>query len=137
MAALGAGPGSPERARYYFRDGRGEDGSEPPNNWPSVFGGPAWTRVTEPDGTPGQWYLNLFDSKQPDLNWEHPQVRAEFHDILRFWLDRGVDGFRIDVAHGMAKPPGLPDMEVVGAEVLLADMDDAETSLSSAAACCG
>ncbi|WP_370069763.1 alpha-amylase family glycosyl hydrolase [Mycobacterium sp. MAA66] len=106
--ALAAGPGSPERARYIFRDGRGAD--EPPNNWVSVFGGPAWTRVSEADGTPGQWYLHLFDGQQPDLNWENPEVPADLEKTLRFWLDRGVDGFRIDVAHGMAKPQGLPDM---------------------------
>ncbi|WP_245930450.1 glycoside hydrolase family 13 protein [Allonocardiopsis opalescens] len=107
--ALAAPPGSPERARYLFRDGRGPDGSEPPNDWESVFGGPAWTRVTEADGRPGQWYLHLFDSKQPDFDWRNPEVRAEFADILRFWLDRGVDGFRIDVAHGLFKHPDLPD----------------------------
>ncbi|MDX8032995.1 alpha-amylase family glycosyl hydrolase [Lentzea sp. BCCO 10_0856] len=105
--ALQAGPGSMERSRYVFREGRGFDGSQPPNNWVSVFGGPAWTRV--PDG---QWYLHLFAPEQPDLNWDHPEVRADLEHTLRFWLDRGVDGFRIDVAHGMAKPEGLPDMEI-------------------------
>ncbi len=110
-AALTAGPGSPERERYIFRDGRGPDGAEPPNNWKSVFGGPAWTRVTEPDGTLGQWYLHLFDSGQPDLDWNHPEVRAEFLDVLRFWLDRGVDGFRVDVANGLVKAEGLPDWD--------------------------
>jgi alpha-glucosidase len=109
-AAVAAGPGSPERDRYIFRDGRGPDGDQPPNNWPSVFGGPAWHRVTEPDGTPGQWYLHLFDPKQPDLNWDNPEVWADLERTLRFWLDRGADGFRIDVAHGMAKPAGLPDL---------------------------
>ncbi|WP_029146546.1 glycoside hydrolase family 13 protein [Microbacterium luticocti] len=109
QAALAAGPGSPERARYLFRDGRGENGELPPNNWESVFGGPAWTRVTEADGRPGQWYLHLFDSSQPDFDWTNPEVRAEFRRILRFWLDRGVDGFRVDVAHGLMKAPGLPD----------------------------
>jgi alpha-glucosidase len=104
QAALAAGPGSAERERYMFRDGLGEDGSEPPNDWHSVFGGPAWTRVED-----GQWYLHIFDSKQPDLNWEHPEVRAEFESILRFWLDRGVDGFRVDVAHGLIKEAGLPN----------------------------
>ncbi|MBC7289903.1 MAG: glycoside hydrolase family 13 protein [Actinotalea sp.] len=108
-AARTAAPGSPERGRYLFRDGRGPAGDEPPNNWTSVFGGSAWTRVTEPDGTPGQWYLHLFDPSQPDLDWSNPEVRAEFEDVLRFWLDRGVDGFRVDVAHGMVKAPGLPD----------------------------
>ena len=107
--ALDAAPGSPERARYVFRPGRGEDGSEPPNNWRSTFGGPAWTRVTDL-GSPGEWYLHLFDSSQPDLEWGNPEVRAEFLDILRFWFDRGVDGMRIDVAHGMVKHPELPDL---------------------------
>ena len=107
--ALASAPGSAERARYMFRDGAG-DGSEPPNNWQSVFGGPAWTRVTEADGSPGQWYLHLFDSSQPDFNWENPEVSDFFDDVLRFWLDRGVDGFRIDVAHGLMKVPGLPDL---------------------------
>lgn len=110
VAALASGPGSPERARYLFLDGRGPDGSLPPNNWPSIFGGPAWHRVTEADGTPGQWYLHLFAPEQPDLNWENPEVFEDLEKTLRFWLDRGVDGFRIDVAHGMAKPLGLPDM---------------------------
>ena len=105
QAALAAGPGSPERERYIFRDGRGPNGDEPPNDWESIFGGDAWTRV--PDG---QWYLHIFDPSQPDLNWELPEVRAEFEDILRFWLDRGVDGFRVDVAHGNIKAAGLPDV---------------------------
>ncbi|MBM7831974.1 alpha-glucosidase [Agromyces cerinus] len=109
QAALAAAPGSAERARYLFRDGRGADGSEAPNNWESVFGGPAWTRVVEADGTLGQWYLHLFDSSQPDFDWTNDEVREEFRRILRFWLDRGVDGFRVDVAHGMIKAEGLPD----------------------------
>ncbi len=110
-AALTAGRGSHERRRYLFREGLGVDGSRPPNNWKSVFGGPAWTRVTEPDGELGQWYLHLFDDKQPDLDWTNPEVREEFLDILRFWLDRGVDGFRVDVAHGLIKADGLPDWD--------------------------
>ncbi|MET8868881.1 glycoside hydrolase family 13 protein [Nonomuraea sp. NPDC004580] len=85
------------RDRYIFRDA--------PNDWESIFGGPAWTQVED-----GSWYLHLFAPEQPDLNWENPEVRAEFRDILRFWLDRGVDGFRIDVAHGMIKAAGLPDV---------------------------
>ena len=109
QAALAAPAGSAERARYLFRDGRGAGGDEPPNNWESVFGGPAWTRVVEPDGTAGQWYLHLFDSSQPDFDWTNEEVREEFRRILRFWLDRGVDGFRVDVAHGMIKADGLPD----------------------------
>jgi alpha-glucosidase len=107
--ALSAGPGSPERARYHFAQGRGLGGNEPPNNWVSMFGGPAWTRVTEADGNPGQWYLHLFDSSQPDLNWQNPAVLAGFDEILRFWLDRGVDGFRVDQPHAMVKAEGLPD----------------------------
>ncbi|MCD2443452.1 glycoside hydrolase family 13 protein [Agromyces sp. SYSU K20354] len=109
QAALEAAPGSAERARYLFRDGRGASGELAPNNWESVFGGPAWTRVTEADGAPGQWYLHLFDSTQPDFDWTNEEVREEFRRILRFWLDRGVDGFRVDVAHGMIKADGLPD----------------------------
>ncbi len=109
QAAVRAGPGSPERDRYVFRDGSGPGGTQPPNNWRSVFGGPAWTRVTEADGHPGQWYLHLFDAGQPDWNWRNEQVREEFRSVLRFWLDRGVAGFRVDVAHGLVKRRGLPD----------------------------
>ncbi|MEU5843827.1 glycoside hydrolase family 13 protein [Rhodococcus sp. NPDC047139] len=109
--ALRAGPGSRARQRFHFRDGRGPDGGEPPNNWPSLFGGPAWTRITEPDGTPGQWYLHVFAREQADLNWDDEDVADDLEKTLRFWLDCGVDGFRIDVAHGMAKPPDLPDHE--------------------------
>lgn len=104
-AALAAPAGSRERARYVFRPGRGPDGAEPPTNWTSVFGGPAWSRVAD-----GEWYLHLFDVTQPDLNWDNEEVRAEFDDILRFWLERGVDGFRIDVAHGMVKDADFPDL---------------------------
>ncbi|GAB1689911.1 glycoside hydrolase family 13 protein [Krasilnikovia sp. M28-CT-15] len=107
--ALAAAPGSPARQRYLFRDGRGPGGDEPPNSWPSVFGGPAWERITDPDGKPEQWYLHLFDVSQPDLNWAEPAVRDEFVDVLRFWLDRGVDGFRVDVAHGLIKQADLAD----------------------------
>jgi alpha-glucosidase len=99
---------APARSRYLFRDGRGPDGSEPPNNWRSVFGGPAWTR----ESADGQWYLHLFAAEQPDLDWTSSEVADEFDDVLRFWLDRGVDGFRIDVAHGLAKHPDLPDNTV-------------------------
>jgi alpha-glucosidase len=97
-AALASAPGSRERDRYVFRAGRGPGGDGPPTNWPSVFGGPAWTRLPT-----GEWYLHSFTPKQPDLNWDNPEVRAEFEAILSFWLDRGVDGFRIDVAHGLVK----------------------------------
>jgi alpha-glucosidase len=105
--ALAAAPGSPARDLFIFRPGRGASGELPPNNWPSAFGGPAWTRV--PDG---EWYLHMFAPEQPDLNWNDPRVPAEFERILRFWLDRGVDGFRIDVANAMAKEPGLPDLDL-------------------------
>ena len=108
-AALAAGPGAAERDHYFFRDGRGAGGDEPPNDWISAFGGPAWTRLVEPDGTPGQWYLHLFAPAQPDLNWRHPVVLEMFDDILRFWIDLGVDGFRVDAAPAMAKHPDLPD----------------------------
>jgi alpha-glucosidase len=107
-AALAAGPGSPERDRYFFRDGRA-DGDEPPNDWISAFGGRAWSRVREPDGSPGQWYLHLFAPQQPDLDWGHPGVQEDFDAILRFWFDRGIDGIRVDAAPAMAKVPGLPD----------------------------
>ena len=101
-AALAAGPGSRERDRFIFRD---EPGDDPPNNWRSQFGGPAWTRV--PDG---QWYLHLYDSSQPDWNWLDPDVPPFFEKVIRFWLDRGVAGLRVDVAHGIFKDPDLPDV---------------------------
>ncbi|MER5946870.1 glycoside hydrolase family 13 protein [Streptomyces sp. NPDC001904] len=103
--AVAEGPGSPLRDRYHFRPGKGESGELPPNDWESIFGGPAWTRLAD-----GEWYLHLFAPEQPDLNWEHPAVADEFRSILRFWLDMGVDGFRIDVAHGLVKAEGLPDL---------------------------
>ncbi|WP_114560545.1 glycoside hydrolase family 13 protein [Desertihabitans aurantiacus] len=112
QAALAAGPGSPERDLFVFRDGRGPDGSEPPTNWPAVFGGSAWERVTEPDGTPGQWYLHLFAPEQPDWNWEHPEVFRFFESVLRFWFDRGIDGFRIDVADSMKVDQEFPDLPI-------------------------
>ncbi|GAA4814935.1 glycoside hydrolase family 13 protein [Tomitella cavernea] len=104
--ALASPPGSPARDRFHFRSG-----DAVPNDWVSPFGGPAWTRTTNSDGTPGQWYLHLFTPEQPDLNWNNPEVRAEFLRTLRFWFDRGVDGFRIDVAHALHKAPGLPDLD--------------------------
>jgi alpha-glucosidase len=106
QAALNSPAGSPERGFYHFKDGNGD---LPPNNWVSMFGGPAWTRITSPDGSKGQWYCHLFDSSQPDLNWENPKVQEAFEEILKFWLDRGVDGFRVDQPHAMAKAVGLPD----------------------------
>ncbi|MGW3248085.1 glycoside hydrolase family 13 protein [Streptomyces sp. NPDC001070] len=107
--ALASGPGSAARERYLFRTGRGAHGELPPNDWQSAFGGPAWTRVPSPDGQPGEWYLHLHAPEQPDLDWRHPEVVADFERILRHWLDRGVDGFRVDVAHTLFKAPGLPD----------------------------
>ena len=110
-AALAAAPGSPERAALRLprrprprRRGTAERLAER-LRWPRL------DRVTEPDGRPGQWYLHLFDTAQPDLNWDNPEVRAEFLDVLRFWLDRGVDGFRVDVAHGLIKQADLADWE--------------------------
>lgn len=108
--ALASEPGSPARDRYIFKDGKGPDGSEPPTDWTAVFGGSAWEQV--PDG---QWYLHLFDVSQPDLNWRNDEVRDEFDSVFRFWLDRGVDGFRIDVAHGLIKDPEFPDVGYQGA----------------------
>ncbi len=110
QAALAARPGSPQRDLFWFRPGRGENGELPPNDWNSIFGGPAWTRITERDGTPGEWYLHLFAPEQPDFNWDNPRVREEFEDILRFWLDRGVDGIRIDSAALLVKDSSLTDL---------------------------
>jgi alpha-glucosidase len=122
-AAVQAGRGSVERQRFWFDDGRGEHGELPPNNWQSRFGGSAWTRVTEPDGTPGQWFLHLYSSRQPDLNWTNPAEHAEFVDILRFWFNRGVDGFRIDVADGLVKQDGLPDVSDPNGRLPYSDLD--------------
>jgi alpha-glucosidase len=116
-AALAAGPGSAERARFVFRPGAGPNGELPPNDWQSVFGGSAWQRVGA-SGAGGEWYLHLFDVKQPDLNWDNPQVRAEFESVLRFWFDLGADGFRIDVAHGLVKDPALPSLNLTEQQLL-------------------
>ncbi|AXH92507.1 glycoside hydrolase family 13 protein [Micromonospora aurantiaca] len=109
-AALAGGPGAPERDLFWFRAGRGPGGDLPPTDWTGEFGGPTWTRTTDPDGTPGDWYLHLFAPQQPDFNWDHPRVRAEFEDILRFWFDRGVDGIRIDSAGLLVKDGTLPEV---------------------------
>jgi len=111
VEALQNGPGSTARDLFWFRPGRGASGELPPNGWQSIFGGPAWTRTTNPDGTPGEWYLHLFAPEQPDLNWEHPKVREEFEDVLRFWLDRGADGIRIDSAALLVKDGTLADFD--------------------------
>ena len=109
--ALHSEPGSIARNRFHFYDGKDEN--TPPNNWISLFGGPSWAQTAD-----GQWYLHLFDSSQPDLNWENLEVREDFEKTIKFWLDLGADGFRIDVAHGLAKddihvdhydPQGLSD----------------------------
>jgi len=105
-AALATAPGSPEWSRFHALRGKGEHGELPPNNWPSAFGGPAWTPI---EGHPGWWYLHLFDSSQPDVNWENPEIHEDYEKTLRFWFDMGVDGFRIDVAHSLIKAEGLPD----------------------------
>jgi alpha-glucosidase len=107
--AVAARPGSRARERYIFRPGRGENGELPPGDWQSAFGGPAWTRVQESDGSPGEWYLHLHAPQQPDLNWRDHEVVADFERILKHWLDRGVDGFRVDVAHTLFKRQDLPD----------------------------
>ena len=102
--AVAAAPGSVERARFYFRDGLGERGERPPNNWVAMFGGPAWTRVAD-----GQWYLHSFSPWQPDFDWDNEDVAAMFDDVMRFWFDRGIDGFRVDAVSHLGKAPGLPD----------------------------
>ncbi|WP_206535726.1 glycoside hydrolase family 13 protein [Microbacterium sp. 4R-513] len=109
-AALAAGPGSPERERFWFHPGKGRNGDEIPTHWVSSFQGETWTRTTNPDGTPGEWYLHMFTPEQPDLNWNHPDVRREHEDILRFWFDRGVAGVRIDSAALLIKDPDLPEV---------------------------
>ncbi|MFY1661760.1 glycoside hydrolase family 13 protein [Micromonospora sp. WMMD1274] len=109
-AALAGGPAAPERELFWFRAGRGPGGDLPPTDWTGEFGGPTWTRTTDPDGTPGDWYLHLFAPQQPDFNWDHPRVRAEFEDILRFWFERGVDGIRIDSAGLLVKDGTLPEV---------------------------
>lgn len=103
QAALKAAPGSTERERYIFRDGKGEHGEIRPSELVSHFGPTGWTRITEPDGKPGQWYMHLFAKEQPDFNWDNPEVREDFLKTLRFWSDRGVDGYRVDVAHALTK----------------------------------
>ncbi|MFF8861818.1 alpha-amylase family glycosyl hydrolase [Streptomyces sp. NPDC015139] len=107
--ALRSAPGSPARARYVFRPGRGPHGEHPPTDWQSVFGGSAWRRT--PDG---EWYLHLFAPEQPDLDWGNEEVRADFRATLRFWSERGVDGFRVDVAHGLAKDLAEPLRDIGG-----------------------
>jgi len=127
QAALKAAPGSPERDRYIFRDGKGEHGELPPSDWPSHFGPSAWTRVTESDGNPGQWYLHLFAPEQPDWNWDNPEVRDDFIATLRFWADRGVDGFRIDVAHALTKDMSEPLPSIKSFDLAVEGYDNLRT----------
>jgi alpha-glucosidase len=110
QAALKAAPGSPERARFWFKDGKGPNGDEPPNNWRAIFGGPAWTRVIEADGRPGQWYEHTFTPGQPDFNWYNQDVIDYFDRMLTFWFDRGVEGIRVDAVPVLGKDPDMPDM---------------------------
>ncbi len=112
--ARNAPPDDPARNRYHILTGKGPSGAAPPNNWSSVFGGSAWERLSD-----GQWYLHLFDHTQPDLNWSNREVQDEFQDILRFWLDLGADGFRVDVAHGLGKDMSYPDERDKSAEILV------------------
>lgn len=116
--ALAASPGSPEPERYLFRDGRSEYGELPSNDRPSRFHGAAWTRIINPDGVAGQRYEHLFEPEQPDLNLDIAEVRDDFERTLAFWFDRGVDGFRIDVARSR-RLPGAPAMDIDGYAVRL------------------
>ena len=117
QAALAAGPGSPERARFWFHPGKGEHGEHIPTHWVSSFQGTTWTRTTDADGRPGEWYLHLFTPQQPDLNWNHPDVRAEHEAVLRFWFDRGVAGIRIDSAAVIIKDPDFPEVPLDEASI--------------------
>lgn len=124
--ALKSEPGSDARSMYLFTEGRGENGELPPNNWQSMFGGPAWSRVMEADGQPGQWYCHLFDPSQPDLNWRNPEVVSEFQKIMRFWFELGADGFRVDQPHALIKDSDFPDhpyVERAGAGYLEGEVD--------------
>ncbi|MDA9913004.1 alpha-amylase family glycosyl hydrolase, partial [Candidatus Nanopelagicales bacterium] len=106
--AAASPPGSAARARYLFRHGRGANGERPPTDARSTFGGPAWSQVDGDAHAPGQWYFHLFAPEQPDLNWSNPEVLQEFEAVWRFWLDKGVDGFRIDVADHLTKDVDQP-----------------------------
>jgi alpha-glucosidase len=125
--ALAAPPGCAARDRFWFRSGRGPHGDLPPNGWQSIFGGPAWTRIAEADGSPGEWYLHLFAPEQPDFNWANVSVRREFEDVLRFWFERGADGIRIDSAALLTKDPELREVgqdEQPGSAHPYSDRDD-------------
>jgi alpha-glucosidase len=121
LDALAEAPGGPARARFYFRDGTGTDGTEPPNNWQAAFGGSAWTRANDrPDD--GQWYLGTFTPHQPDFDHTNVDVQQMFADVLEFWFDRGVEGFRVDAIPPVGKHPDLPDQPPVGPEVGILDI---------------
>ena len=111
ISAKEGGDGHEAESRFIIRQGKGKSGGTPPNDWKSVFGGPAWSKFPTEEGRPQRWYLHMFDECQPDLNWENPDVHERFDRILEHWYDLGVDGFRIDVAHGLYKAPGLPQIE--------------------------
>ena len=106
--AIAAEPGSAARNRYIFRDGKGANGELPPTDWPSHFAPSAWTHESKMGGKHNQWYCHLFAPEQPDWNWDNPEIEADFLKTLKFWADRGVDGFRIDVAHAMKKDLSEP-----------------------------
>ena len=106
--AIAAEPGSSERARYIFRDGRGASGEIPPTDWPSHFAPSAWTHESTWGGKHNQWYMHWFAPEQPDWNWDNPEIEADFLTTLKFWADRGVDGFRVDVAHALKKDLSEP-----------------------------
>jgi len=110
VEALESQPGSAARELFHFADGRGKHGEQPPNNWQSVFGGPAWERAVPGSASDRQWYLHLYTAAQPDWNWRNPVVIDYFDDVVRFWLERGADGLRIDVAHGLYKAQDMPDL---------------------------
>ena len=113
-SASNAGFQNPYESLFIIREGTGKGGLEPPNDWKSVFGGPAWSHFPTPRQKKQRWYLHMFDPCQPDLNWQNSDVKKSFERILRFWFNLGIDGFRIDVAHGLFKAPGLPNLDSFG-----------------------
>lgn len=116
--AIASAPGSEARARFWFHPGRGPHGDILPTDWVSSFQGQTWSRTEDAAGHPGEWYLHLFTPEQPDLNWNHPDVRREHEAVLRFWFDRGVAGVRIDSAALPVKDPALPDLPAPSEQVL-------------------
>ena len=117
ISASSGGIGNSHEKLFIIREGKGELGNEPPNDWQSIFGGPAWSHFPTEKGQFQRWYLHMFDSEQPDLNWHEDEVREHFEEVIRYWFDMDVDGFRIDVAHGLFKAPGLPDMSTFDDDV--------------------